>query len=121
MSDLFGQDVLTKNPFLNGTVATALAAIAKRIGDSSGAVSAATATMGHMLEEAAKKAEELRLKILDLWRAEQELPSDLTKADVLTRIESPDLKDILPDLPDYGKQVLDSRCARTPSPRRCPA
>jgi hypothetical protein len=108
MSDLFGQDVLTKNPFLNGTVATALAAIAKRIGDSSGAVSAATATMGHMLEEAAKKAEELRLKILDLWRAEQELPSDLTKADVLTRIESPDLKDILPDLPDYGKQVLDS-------------
>jgi hypothetical protein len=57
--------------------------------------------------EEADALDKLRMKIEDLWRAQQKLPSDLTSANVPARLSGPDLKSILPPLPDYGKQVLD--------------
>jgi hypothetical protein len=50
-SSFLSKDVLAGNPFLKGTVASAAAAIAKRIGDSSGAVSRGAAALVQTIEQ----------------------------------------------------------------------
>jgi hypothetical protein len=57
-SGFLSASVLRGNPFLAGTAGSARAAIAKRIGDSSGAVSSGAAALVQMQEQAAKKAAE---------------------------------------------------------------
>jgi hypothetical protein len=54
-SALFSKSVLADNPFLKGTAASARAAIATRIGDSSGAVSSGTAAIDQALKTQAEK------------------------------------------------------------------
>lgn len=55
-SAFLSAQVLRGNPFLRGTAASARAAIGTRIGDSSGAVSSATAAIDREIEEQAKKS-----------------------------------------------------------------
>ena len=50
-SQVLSKQVLAGNPFLKGTIATAAAAIAKRIGDSSSAVSQGAAAIAQTLEQ----------------------------------------------------------------------
>jgi hypothetical protein len=54
-SSFLSQDVLKRNPFLRGTASEARAAIAKRIGDSSGAVSSGAAAIDEALKHQAEK------------------------------------------------------------------
>jgi hypothetical protein len=86
-SSFLSAAVLKGNPFLRGTKAQAAAAIAGRIGDSSGAVSSATTAMQDIAEkqvqsdlEFAKKSADLDAKIIAA--KDGQVQDELAKADV---------------------------------------
>jgi hypothetical protein len=133
-----GADVLAKNPFLQGTVAQAQAAIARRIGDSSSAVSQGVAAISQALQKeserearylAEKDAAEqqviearkgLAKSVLDVWSFEtaaniaahkhtQDQIDAEQAAGKLLPEEAVELKKINDERAKYRQQLTDQR------------
>jgi hypothetical protein len=120
-SSVLSQGVLAGNPFLRGTVGSASAAIAKRIGDSSGAVSSGSVAIARQLQQEQdaleKQLDEMLKKDVDIT-LEKAKQADLSKllggntleaaaAEAQLKQHAEDVAKQLEDAKNIGRELVD--------------